>query len=161
MKEAALRDPATGRWTAKDPIGFNGGSLNLYGYCLEDPVNWVDPIGFNPHDSPCPANLGESKGYADLNFTFGAGFGVTGGFMRDYEGGIHPYFGIGLVTPGFGGAMTNNPEGTVGHGWNVAVSGQFGGAGQLGYTFGAGGGFFREFGIGAPGGGSSTVFYVW
>ncbi|NTW88969.1 MAG: RHS repeat-associated core domain-containing protein, partial [Desulfobulbaceae bacterium] len=47
MKEAALRDPATGRWTAKDPIGFNGGSLNLYGYCLEDPVNWVDPMGLD------------------------------------------------------------------------------------------------------------------
>ncbi|NTV30025.1 MAG: RHS repeat-associated core domain-containing protein [Candidatus Omnitrophica bacterium] len=38
-------DPATGRWTAKDPIGFNGGALNLYGYCLEDPVNFTDPLG--------------------------------------------------------------------------------------------------------------------
>jgi len=38
-------DPETGRWTAKDPIGFAGGDSNLYGYVLGDPVNWVDPTG--------------------------------------------------------------------------------------------------------------------
>ncbi len=38
-------DPFTGRWTAKDPIGFAGGDTNLYGYVLNDPVNLVDPSG--------------------------------------------------------------------------------------------------------------------
>ena len=38
-------DPQTGRWTAKDPIFFNGGDTDLYGYCLNDPVNGVDPDG--------------------------------------------------------------------------------------------------------------------
>lgn len=38
-------DPETGRWTAKDPIGFNGGDVDLYGYVENDPVNWVDPEG--------------------------------------------------------------------------------------------------------------------
>ena len=38
-------DPDTGRWTAKDPIGFAGGDTDLYGYVLNDPVNWVDPSG--------------------------------------------------------------------------------------------------------------------
>ncbi len=38
-------DAVTGRWTAKDPIGFAGGDTNLYGYVLNDPVNWVDPFG--------------------------------------------------------------------------------------------------------------------
>jgi RHS repeat-associated protein len=38
-------DPDIGRWTAKDPIGFAGGDTDLYGYCLGDPVNWVDPTG--------------------------------------------------------------------------------------------------------------------
>jgi RHS repeat-associated protein/uncharacterized repeat protein (TIGR01451 family) len=38
-------DPETGRWTAKDPIGFAGGDTDLYGYCLNDPVNWIDPYG--------------------------------------------------------------------------------------------------------------------
>jgi RHS repeat-associated protein len=43
-------DPATGRWTAKDPIGFAGGDLDLYGYVHEDPVNQADPIGECPTD---------------------------------------------------------------------------------------------------------------
>jgi len=38
-------DPETGRWTARDPIGFDGGDTNLYGYVLGDPVNFIDPEG--------------------------------------------------------------------------------------------------------------------
>jgi len=38
-------DPETGRWTSKDPIRFDGGDANLYGYVANDPVNWVDPEG--------------------------------------------------------------------------------------------------------------------
>ena len=38
-------DPDIGRWTAKDPIFFAGGDTDLYGYCLNDPVNFVDPWG--------------------------------------------------------------------------------------------------------------------
>ena len=38
-------DPVTGRWTSKDPILFNGGDTNLYGYTLNDPVNFIDPSG--------------------------------------------------------------------------------------------------------------------
>jgi len=38
-------DPETGRWTAKDPIRFDGGDANLYGYVMADPVNLTDPSG--------------------------------------------------------------------------------------------------------------------
>ncbi len=40
-------DPHTGRWTAKDPIGFGGGDTSLYNYCFGDPVNAVDPSGLS------------------------------------------------------------------------------------------------------------------
>ena len=38
-------DPETGRWTARDPIGFAGGDTNLYGYTFNDPLNFVDSDG--------------------------------------------------------------------------------------------------------------------
>ena len=38
-------DAETGRWTAKDPIGFDGGDANLYTYVGNDPVNFVDLEG--------------------------------------------------------------------------------------------------------------------
>ena len=38
-------DAMAGRWTAKDPIGFEGGDLLLYGYGVQDPVNNTDPSG--------------------------------------------------------------------------------------------------------------------
>jgi RHS repeat-associated protein len=44
-------DPNIGRWTAKDPIGFEGGSTNLYLYADGDPVNVTDPGGLNPSSS--------------------------------------------------------------------------------------------------------------
>ena len=38
-------DAETGRWTAKDPILFDGGDANLYAYVGNDPVNFIDPVG--------------------------------------------------------------------------------------------------------------------
>ncbi len=38
-------DSLIGRWTNKDPIGFSGGDTNLYGYVVNDPVNFLDPFG--------------------------------------------------------------------------------------------------------------------
>ncbi|MFO0696846.1 MAG: RHS repeat-associated core domain-containing protein [Polyangiales bacterium] len=38
-------DAEIGRWTAKDPIGFEGGDSNVYAYVGGDPVNDIDPTG--------------------------------------------------------------------------------------------------------------------
>lgn len=40
-------DPQVGRWTSKDPIRFEGGDSNLYGYVIQDPVNLIDPEGLS------------------------------------------------------------------------------------------------------------------
>jgi len=38
-------DTFTGRWTTLDPMGEAGGDDDWYSYCLDDPVNLVDPLG--------------------------------------------------------------------------------------------------------------------
>ncbi|GEM_PF-283683 len=40
-------DADTARWLSRDPIGEDGG-INLYRYCLNNPVSYVDPDGKNP-----------------------------------------------------------------------------------------------------------------
>jgi len=39
-------DPDTGRYLTPDPIGLAGG-INPFVYVLNDPVNWVDPLGLD------------------------------------------------------------------------------------------------------------------
>lgn len=38
-------DPVIGRFISPDPLGYDGGDIDVYGYCLDDPVNMVDPLG--------------------------------------------------------------------------------------------------------------------
>lgn len=38
-------DPEIGRWVSKDLIMFAGGDTNLYGYVLNDPINYTDITG--------------------------------------------------------------------------------------------------------------------
>ena len=42
---ARYYDPATGRWTSEDPLGFASGVTNLYRYVSGDPTNRTDPTG--------------------------------------------------------------------------------------------------------------------
>jgi RHS repeat-associated protein len=41
-------DLSTGRFLQEDPIGFDGGDLNLYTYVFNNPVNLTDPDGEKP-----------------------------------------------------------------------------------------------------------------
>jgi uncharacterized protein RhaS with RHS repeats len=48
-------DAEVGRWTAKDPIGFDGGEVNLYIYLVNSSLMNIDPNGTCP---PCLVVLG-------------------------------------------------------------------------------------------------------
>ena len=63
-------DAITGRWTSKDAVGFAGGSLNLFAYVSNDPINYYDRTGFFKEPSATPK---EAKPYAKiLDFRKGA-----------------------------------------------------------------------------------------
>jgi len=66
-------DAETGRWTAKDPIRFQGGDTNLYGYALGDPINLIDPSGrmFNLAAAGAGAVLGAAFGAANAAISGG------------------------------------------------------------------------------------------
>lgn len=65
-------DPWTGRWTAKDPIGFAGGDVNLYAYVGNDPVRFFDPTGLRAF----------SKDWAVLNGLRAAGVSLSAGQIQ-------------------------------------------------------------------------------
>ncbi len=48
FSRARWYDPTVGRFISEDPIGFNGGDVNLYGYVLNQPTQLVDPLGTFP-----------------------------------------------------------------------------------------------------------------
>ena len=52
-------DPASARFLSKDPVGLNGGDLNLYIFCGNDPVNNKDPYGLQGMASYYNANSAE------------------------------------------------------------------------------------------------------
>jgi RHS repeat-associated protein len=46
---ARVYDPLSGRFSSRDPIGYEGSPWNLYAYVASDPTNGVDPTGmYNP-----------------------------------------------------------------------------------------------------------------
>jgi len=42
---ARYYSPSIQRFVAEDPLGLSGGDVNLYGYALQSPTNYVDPSG--------------------------------------------------------------------------------------------------------------------
>jgi RHS repeat-associated protein len=60
-------DAETGRWIMKDPLWFDGGDTNLYGYALTDPINRIDPSGQGPWGKILDAWAALAKLWAELH----------------------------------------------------------------------------------------------
>jgi RHS repeat-associated protein len=93
-------DPEIGRWVSKDPILFAGGDTNLYGYVMNDPVNFIDPLGlfdikiggfnFTFNRNTAAAAAAGACGGAAVAGPWGAlGGAVVGGALAAiYQGGL-------------------------------------------------------------------------
>ncbi|NER82747.1 MAG: hypothetical protein F6K42_24965 [Leptolyngbya sp. SIO1D8] len=84
-------DPETGRWTAMDPLLFNGGQPNLYVYANNDPVNRIDPSG-----------LQSITGYPNLDWFIRKTFGILLGSAASAYIGMPalPAFILDVILPG-------------------------------------------------------------
>jgi RHS repeat-associated protein len=51
-------DPAVGRWTAEDPMGFAGRAWKIYAYVGHNPVNLSDPAGLFCPSKECNLAIG-------------------------------------------------------------------------------------------------------
>jgi len=144
---ARIYYPYIQRFTSRDPIlgqFENPLTLHAYLYCLNDPVNSIDPSGL---------------WYIDINASIAYWGGATYGIIFSPEG-VYIYFGGGIITPPGGFSVTWAPQDEPATRWNVGLQGGLWGGGQGGYSFSDDGDFFWEIGLVTPGA-SLTVFYVW
>jgi RHS repeat-associated protein len=92
---ARYYDPHLGRFISSDPARFKGGSVNLYAYVDNKPINYVDPSGqsaveyLGPSGMPSfrdtlMATIGFMHGYL-INFNFVGTFLSTGDIDKALE----------------------------------------------------------------------------
>jgi RHS repeat-associated protein len=77
-------DAFAGRWTAKDPIGFESKALNFYGYAISNPINVTDPDGKNALFQN--ALIQFSVGHAIRSALIGAGIALSQGLLSGQSG---------------------------------------------------------------------------
>gem|GEM_PF-6582497 len=116
LMRARYYDPSIGRFIQKDQFKgrlTNPQSLNLYPYCVNNPINWIDPLGLKPQ-TQCPD--------PDKPIIYIAGFWYHQYFPLEGPGSgwqVRPDFYINQPKPtsfsfneGPGGAFKPSPPGT-------------------------------------------------
>jgi len=131
---ARYYDPEVGRFISEDPMGFDGGDVNLYVYASNNPILYSDPLGL------WTLQLGWSvSGGAGAGGTYGKGFVFGYSCESGFQWGRYETVGAG----GHGGAggagviditvsANTDINQLAGLGGSAGGSGQFGGV-----TFGA------------------------
>ncbi len=67
-------DTVAGKWTAKDPIGFEAGDSNLYRYVFNASISFIDPSGLQR----TPGNQVSRRFYPSQNLTLQEKAGIHG-----------------------------------------------------------------------------------
>lgn len=65
-----MYDPKLGRFIAEDPIGFDGGDINLYAYVWNDPVTFSDPSGLSGKNKKLPKKIPTSGTLPGTNIPY-------------------------------------------------------------------------------------------
>jgi RHS repeat-associated protein len=98
-----------GRWTAKDPIRFQGGDTNLYGYVFNDPVNLADPSGLKScvlFTGRRISTIGDTSYYLGTHVALYVDGETTGKFLYDPAGGY-----AGKISQGSGDLLHSDVQG--------------------------------------------------
>jgi RHS repeat-associated protein len=75
--------PSIGRWTASDPIRFDAGDTNLFGYVMGNPIMSIDPLGLDETFWDCHFSSKNGRSCSD-----GPRNGNWGG--KNWSGGWNP-----------------------------------------------------------------------
>jgi len=87
---ARYYDPAAGRFTGEDPIGFDAG-VNFFAYLRNIPTNWTDPFGLRPGDKYPNAKCAGWNAVNDYNSISIAQNREYGGFIYENQDGTFCY----------------------------------------------------------------------
>ncbi|MDR0521504.1 MAG: RHS repeat-associated core domain-containing protein [Planctomycetaceae bacterium] len=72
-----------GRWTSRDPIGYQAGDENLFRYCFNAPLDWIDSLGLDLHH-PYSLYLGGSNEQILIDLTPEQHTEITNYFRKNF-----------------------------------------------------------------------------
>jgi RHS repeat-associated protein len=115
-------DASIGRWLSKDPIGFRGGTTNLYEYVGSDPVNRIDPTGkFGIFGAGVGAVIGGVGGFVGaLASGEGVGSAIVEGVVGAAGGAVAGLIpGGGLIRSALLGGSIGGGSNAIAQGYNI------------------------------------------
>jgi RHS repeat-associated protein len=119
-------DPNVGRWISRDPSG-EGSGLNLYAYCANSPINYVDPSGLNAQGTGAIDYDGDPHAYAP------PGSGLTGDDYLSNATGSNGKLSSNVIVFSHGSPVTNS-DGYYESKTSLQVNGQYVNAQTVSYV---------------------------
>ncbi|MDD5452109.1 MAG: RHS repeat-associated core domain-containing protein [Desulfovibrionales bacterium] len=114
---ARYYDPNVGRFISEDPIGFEGGDVNLYAYVGNNPIMLIDPLGLCAKTATVPT--------VNRNTLLASNINLPEAYV-EVEGPVQPYVVAGgLISSGIATTMAGGTTTVIGYG-SIPVTGPAG-----------------------------------